>query len=184
MRVLVTAGSRHGATFEIAEALGRALREHGVGADVRRAEEVRNFDGYDAAVIGSAVYIGHWVDAAHELVEQHREALKALPVWIFSSGPLGDPLKPDPEQAVDVDDVVELIAPREHRLFAGKIDTTQLRFRERAVVKVVRAPEGDYRDWSAIGDWAAKIARALAEGDSVLTPHAPAGRRVAPRHGR
>ncbi len=40
-RVLVAYGSKYGATAEIAEAIGTALRAHGLEADVRRARSVR-----------------------------------------------------------------------------------------------------------------------------------------------
>ncbi len=163
MRVLVTAGSRHGATLEIAEAIGRVLTEHGVEAAVVPAEEVDALDRYEAAVVGSAIYMGHWVDSAKRLVHAHRDELARRPVWIFSSGPLGDPPKPDAEQAVSVHEIIDLIAPREHRLFAGKVDTSLLGFKERAVMKAVRATEGDYREWEAIASWAASIAAALSE---------------------
>jgi hypothetical protein len=39
MRVLVAVASRHGATREIAEAIGRTLRERGLDAQVRDVEE-------------------------------------------------------------------------------------------------------------------------------------------------
>ena len=63
----------------------------------RPAEEVDSLDGYDACVIGSAVYVGHWLDPARELVETHARALAGRPVWLFSSGPLGPPDKLKPE---------------------------------------------------------------------------------------
>jgi menaquinone-dependent protoporphyrinogen oxidase len=38
-----------------------------------------------------------------------------------------------------------------------------LSFAERMMVKAVRAPEGDFRDWQAIEAWAASIARDLVQ---------------------
>jgi menaquinone-dependent protoporphyrinogen oxidase len=49
-----------------------------------------------------------------------------------------------------------------HRVFAGKIDTAELGRIERTMVRAVRAPEGDYRDWAAITEWATEIADSLA----------------------
>jgi menaquinone-dependent protoporphyrinogen oxidase len=36
-----------------------------------------------------------------------------------------------------------------------------LSFAEKAIVVAVRAPEGDFRDWDEIGDWANSIADSL-----------------------
>ena len=94
MRVLVTAASKYGATDEIAHAIGDTLTDAGHDTTVVAAADVAGIDGYDALVIGSAVYAGHWLDAAKQLVRTHAEALRARPVWLFSSGPIGDPPKP------------------------------------------------------------------------------------------
>lgn len=161
MNVLVAFASKHGATREIAEAIGRALDAQGVDATVTAAGDVEAVDGYDAFVIGSAVYVGHWMREAEELVAQHAAVLCTRPTWLFSSGPLGDPPKPDESHAVDVTDVVSSTGAREHRLFAGKIDKDALGFGERAVMLAVRAPDGDYRNWDEIDAWAREIAAAL-----------------------
>jgi menaquinone-dependent protoporphyrinogen oxidase len=47
--------------------------------------------GYDAVILGSAVYVGHWLEAAQRFVEKHRADLVARPVWLFASGPVGVP---------------------------------------------------------------------------------------------
>ena len=49
----------------------------------------------------------------------------------------------------------------EHRLFTGRLDRSRLGLGERAVVRVVGAAEGDYRDWDDVRRWAASIADAL-----------------------
>ncbi len=162
MRVLVTAASRHGATHEIASAIGDGLSRRGVEADARPLEELAELDGYDAYVIGSAVYVGRWLATAREFVETHAELLAARPVWMFSSGPLGPPdaLKPEGDP-VDADDMVQAAGAVAHRIFAGRLDKSLLGLGEKAVVVAVRAPEGDFRDWDAIDGWAGEIAEQL-----------------------
>jgi menaquinone-dependent protoporphyrinogen oxidase len=169
MRVLVSAASKHGATAEIAERIGAVLRrslaqrDSGVEVVVRPAQEVGRVDGFDAFVLGSAVYMGHWLESARDLVRRNAETLSGRPVWLFSSGPIGDPPKPD-EQPVDVGEAVATTRAREHRLFAGKLNRHRLGLAERAMVLALRAPEGDFRDWAAVEAWARGIADTLGEG--------------------
>jgi menaquinone-dependent protoporphyrinogen oxidase len=102
MKVLVSAASKHGAAAEVAEKIARepsgALQEHGVGGDdvlveVRPAEEVSSGEDYDAVVLGSTVYAGHWLKPARKLAEHHARALSEKPTWLFSVGPIGNPPK-------------------------------------------------------------------------------------------
>jgi menaquinone-dependent protoporphyrinogen oxidase len=160
MRVLVSAASKYGATGEIAEAIGQVLSERGFDTAVIAPGEVETLDGYDAVVLGSAVYAGHWLKPAKELVDRSGGALAARPVWLFSSGPVGEPPKPE-EDPVDVAEIFEATKAREHRVFAGKIAKKQLSFPEKAIVMALRVADGDFRQWSAVKDWAATIADAL-----------------------
>jgi menaquinone-dependent protoporphyrinogen oxidase len=160
MRVLVTAASKYGATDEIAHAIGDTLTDAGHHTTVVAAADVAGIDGYDAVVIGSAVYAGHWLDAAKQLVTSHAEALRARPVWLFSSGPIGDPPKPA-EDPVDATEMIESSGARSHEVFGGKLDRSKLRFAEKAIVVALRAPEGDFRDFDEIRTWARGIAEQL-----------------------
>jgi len=161
MAVLVGAASRYGATREIAEAIGRVLAEHGVETDVSEIDEVDGAAGYEAVVLGSAVYVGQWLEPARRFVEEHGDELADRPTWLFSSGPIGDPPRPTEDKAVQIDSIVATTRAREHRLFAGKLDKSSLSFGERAVVFAFRASEGDFRDWDDIRAWATGIAVAL-----------------------
>ena len=57
-------------------------------------QEVGAVEEFDAVVLGSAVYMGQWMRPARELAERSAAALAARPVWLFSSGPVGEPAKP------------------------------------------------------------------------------------------
>ncbi len=161
-RILVTASSRHGATAEIAEALAAALVEAGHPAECLKPEDVRNLDGYDAVVIGSAIYVGRWLEPARRFTERFDAQLRARPVWLFSSGPIGEPLQPAEEPA----DGVRLrrqLGAVEHRVLAGRLNPDDLGWVERSITGMVKAPSGDFRDWDAITAWANEIAGALQE---------------------
>ena len=163
MRVLVIAASRHGSTAEIATALGEALAHRGITVAVADAENVADIEECDAVVLGSAIYAGRWLKAARELAELHGAFLASRPVWLFSSGPVGDPLVLE-QDPVDVDQITAIVGIREHRVFAGKIDRSRLSPAEQSIVNSLKAPEGDYRDWDAIAGWAGEIADALLGG--------------------
>lgn len=161
MKVLVTIASRHGATNQIGDVVADVLEEAGFAVDRRAPEHVDAVDAYAAVVLGSAVYAGRWLGPAAELVERLAEPLAARPVWALSSGPLGDPPQP-PGVPPGPDELVRRVAPRDHRVFAGAVDRDALNLAERAVVKVVKAPYGDFRDWDAVRAWALSIVDALA----------------------
>ncbi len=161
MRVLVAVASRHGATTGIAEAIGRGLRSRGIDADVVQVDEVEDLVGYEAVVLGSAVYAGRWLEPARRFVDERVGELTALSVWLFSSGPIGMPAKPGADEAVNVERLVSLLAPEDHRVFAGELVKSRLSFAERAIVGAFHAPEGDFRDWGEIDAWAGHIAGAL-----------------------
>ena len=55
----------------------------------------------------------------------------------------------------------ELIDARDHHVFPGALDREDLNVAERAVVKVVNASYGDFRDAEAAESWADGIADAL-----------------------
>lgn len=162
MRVLVIVASKHGSTAEIASALGERLTRRGIDASVLDAAKVSDLSGYDAVLLGSAVYAGRWMKPARELVELRAEELATRPVWLFSSGPVGEPLRPT-EDPVDVATITAAIPTRGHRVFPGKLDKSKLGLAEKALVASLRVAEGDYRDWDEVAAWADEIADALGQ---------------------
>jgi menaquinone-dependent protoporphyrinogen oxidase len=165
MRALVTAASRYGATREIAEAIGDELRLHGLTVDVLDPEQVDSVRGYDAVVLGSAVYTGHWLAPATDLAARVSSEMAACRVWLFSSGPVGDPARglvqkmgADP---VDLPELVRQTRALEHRMFSGRLDRARLGHIQRFALCIVRGLDGDFRDWPAIRLWADEIAETL-----------------------
>ncbi|HEV7655551.1 MAG TPA: flavodoxin domain-containing protein [Mycobacteriales bacterium] len=162
MRILVSAASRHGSTAEIATELGKALRGAlpGAGVDVVPLSRVSGVEQYDAVVLGSAVYFGRWLEEARWQVTAQSKILRERPVWLFSSGPVGDPAVPATE-AVDAAELAATIGAREHVVFPGALHRELLGMRERLAVGLVHAADGDYRDWPAVRAWADRIAADL-----------------------
>lgn len=165
MTVLVAAASRHGATAEIAERIGAGLAERGLPVDVKQLGEVEDLGSYDAVVLGSAVYLGKWLKEGIRFVDAHAGELAERPTWLFGSGSIvGDPPVGDDPNAMRASFVEALIAAtgaREHKLFAGKLDSSSLSVREKLPVKMAGGREGDWRDWDAVDAWTASIAERL-----------------------
>lgn len=171
LNVLVAFATKHHATEGIAQAIGRAIEEPGViRADVRPADTVTEVRSYDAAIIGSAVYIGRWQGSAVDLLVNFESDLRTRPVWLFSSGPTGEGDPTDILEGWEMPETLRAIAQRigvrESVVFHGKLDPADLNLLERMTVHMVKAPLGDYRDWGAIHAWALDIKQAL----KVLAP--------------
>jgi menaquinone-dependent protoporphyrinogen oxidase len=165
MRVLVTYASRHGATAGIAEEIGAVLRDEPEGDQSRRVdvlslEEVDDVGGYDAVVVGSAIYLGRWMKEARVFLHDNRSVLRARRVWLFSSGPIGHSAGPE-QDAEDTEELIDLVQARGYRSFAGRLRQADLDHDEWATVRQVHAEEGDYRDWTQIKLWAEEVADAL-----------------------
>jgi menaquinone-dependent protoporphyrinogen oxidase len=161
MTILVAVATRHGSTVEIAEVIADELRRAGYTVEVRDVADGPRLDTYAAVVIGSAVYMGAWLPEATQFIDHHQAQLKGRPVWLFSSGPLGaeDPKPTAPPAHIDA--LIDHSGARGHCIFVGRLDKSRLSLGERLVTKMVGAPEGDFRAWDTIRDWAREIGSAL-----------------------
>jgi len=172
MKAIVAYASKYGSTRGIAEFVAEKLQQRGILAEVRDVEAVYDLGGFDAVVIGSGVYMGHWMKEATEFVRRNRAILANRQVWLFSSGPLSTEAKDAQGRELrvvaepkEIAELRETINPRDHRVFFGAFDRSKVGFKDRMASKMpaVRAlfPEGDFRDWNEIEAWAISIARAL-----------------------
>ena len=173
MRILVAYASRHGATQGIAERITEVLTASGHDAEARPVKDVADLARYDAYVIGSAVYMFHWLKDMTRFLRRNGPLLADRPLWLFSSGPLGtemtDAKGRDVLEVSAAKEAVELeaaIHPRGHVMFSGAYFRGKpVGLAERFVEKMPAArdamQEGDFRDWQAIEAWAADIAREL-----------------------
>jgi menaquinone-dependent protoporphyrinogen oxidase len=165
MIVLVAFASRHGATEEIATRIADRIADAGTAVDLRQVDTVESLHAYDAVVLGAPVYDQSWPPEADRFIDQHRDALAAQPLWLFSVGSFGDtkrligPLThKEPRRITDVRSAVQ---PREYRVFQGVIRKHQWPFWSRVLFHLFGGRFGDHRDWPVIEAWADQIALTL-----------------------
>jgi menaquinone-dependent protoporphyrinogen oxidase len=160
MKVLVVVATSHGSTWLIGEAVRDELAATGITAHLSEPELVDDIGPYDAVVIGSAVYAGRWLAQAKKFANRFERELLGKHVWLFSSGPIGDPAKPTQPPA-DALELARRLGAKDHQVFEGRLERDLLSLAERAVVRVVGATNGDFRPWVAITMWTRRIAASL-----------------------
>jgi len=171
IKVLVAYASRAGSTKGIAEFVGGKLQRDGAQTDVRDVGSIADASSYDAFVIGSALYMYHWLKEAREFVSRNRSVLAGRPVWLLSSGPTS--LEKTDKKGrnllevmgpKEIDELRGLTNPRDHRVFYGAFYPDHLKgalgFFARAAPK---DEVGDFRNWSEIEAWTNEIAEALGQ---------------------
>jgi menaquinone-dependent protoporphyrinogen oxidase len=159
MTILVAFATRHGSTRCIAETIAAELEILGHDTVFADVANVPSLDRFDAAVVGSGVYVGQWLPAARQFVSGHREELARMPVWLFSSGPIGGQPTGTPP---GVESIALGIGAQGHETFAGCLSVPTLGLGERMIAKVMHAPSGDFRDWETIRGWTRDIGATLA----------------------
>jgi menaquinone-dependent protoporphyrinogen oxidase len=159
MRVLVTYGSSRGGTEGLAEMVADGLRDFGLDVEVLPPKRVRYISGYDAVVVGGAVYAFRWHRAARKFVRKHAGALRRRPTYFFSSGPLDDSaainnLAPVP----GVKALMERVGARGHATFGGRLSPDAKGLPASAMAKTL---SGDWRDPAQVRAWALQVAQEL-----------------------
>jgi menaquinone-dependent protoporphyrinogen oxidase len=171
MRVLVAYASKRGSTAEIATAVGKTLSEAGVEVDCLESDGVSDVSPYDAVVLGSAVYMKRWRGDAKHFLRKHSEQLAERPLWVFSSGPVGDPDQAENPEWLEPPKIVkkvEELGAREHVVFGGRLPADPHGPMEKAMVTGVPVEFRDRRDWDEIRAWATGIASELQVGSKAL----------------
>lgn len=166
MRVLVGYATCHGSTRGIAEAFAARLEAHGIPADCRAMDEVGSLEGYDAAVLGSAIHERAWLPEAANFVARIAREIGERPVWLFSVGmPASLPGRMRgwamQEEPLVLASLEPATRPRGHRLLAGVVEREHLSSRGRAAFRMLGGRYGDYRDWGEVEAFADEVAGAL-----------------------
>jgi menaquinone-dependent protoporphyrinogen oxidase len=125
---------------------------------------VQSLDAYGAAVLGAAIYGGHWHPDAHQFLSQHQEALNHMPVAIFTLGPVNTSAGAMKNSHRQLDKELarypwlKLVALE---IFVGKYDPSKLGFFEKLL------PASDHRNWEAIRAWAKALPAQLKDEGKI-----------------
>jgi menaquinone-dependent protoporphyrinogen oxidase len=162
MKILVAYASKHGSTAEIASAIADEIRRVGVEADLVEAGAVQDLAPYAGVVLGSAVYMKRWRPSARRLLGHLEGRLGDRPLWIFSSGPVGDAeFDPDWCEPAHVLARAQRLNLRGHVIFGGRVPQDPGNFVERAMLRNTPPDQHDKRDFEAIRSWAREVAEAF-----------------------
>jgi menaquinone-dependent protoporphyrinogen oxidase len=122
---------------------------------VRDAETVSDLTPYDAVILGGAVYAGRWHPAARRFARRHREALRHITVWLFSSGPLGEAAhEPELPPVPGAARIMRRVGALGHATFGGRLEPDADGLLAGAIAKRMG---GDYRDRDKVHAWARQI---------------------------
>lgn len=159
MRVLIIHGSKLGGTAGIANTIANRLQVHGVETVVAAAAEKTSPDGFDAVLVGGALYANRWHKSARQYVKRHQSQLQTMPVWMFSSGPLDDSalaenIPPTPHAVA----MMELVGARGHITFGGRLEEDAEGMLAGAMAKKMA---GDWRDMTQIMEWTDQVSQEL-----------------------
>jgi menaquinone-dependent protoporphyrinogen oxidase len=157
--VLVAYATKLGSNAEIAEAIAATLREAGHHSSAHPTREVKGLEGWDAVVLGSAIYAAHWQKDARRFAARFRDQLASRPLWLWGSGPLDVrlarahlPITPHGAE------ITADLGALDHRTFGGRL----LPDAEIDAQVLATHPIGDFRDFTEIREYAREIATRLA----------------------
>jgi len=166
-KVLITYASRCGSTVEVAGFIGETLRRGGIEADVSSVKKVKDLNPYGVVIIGTAVRMGRPLHASVRFVKKFSDALKEIPVALFS---VGIQMKEDTEENRKearrfLNPLISRIGEPVHvGLFGEKIDYSKLALWWRFTFSkddTGSLEEGDWRNWEAIRTWTQEVSKKL-----------------------
>ncbi len=154
-KVLVIYASEAGSTEEVTIFIKDLILEADYEVDLCKVDAVKDITEYDVIMIGSPIYVGKWKKEATNFVENNAEQLQSKKVFYFLT--CMNLTSTDQEKLDQVPQFLTyergLVEPISEGRFAGVINPKKLSFFKRMMIKLVKAPEGEFRDWEEIANW-------------------------------
>jgi len=163
-KVLVAFATSKGSTSEIAEAIASEIGAAGWQAEAVNLKDSPLTDGYDHVILGGPIYYGK-IKEVKAFVDKHGADLENRLAGAFALGMAFavDDEEQHAEGRKALEDAIAPLKPDHLGYFAGKIDPNKLSLLEKAAIKMVKSPVGDFRDLDAARDWARKVAESLGQ---------------------
>jgi menaquinone-dependent protoporphyrinogen oxidase len=159
MRVLVCFGSKRGGTAGLAAMIGDMLTEVRCDVVVSPAKDVGELGDVDAVIIAGALYANRWHRDARRFLRRNTPALRELPVWLVSSGPLdGSAEKSDIPPTAQVVKLLQRVRARGHVTFGGRLEPDAKGFPASAMAK---KKAGDWRSPTHVRRWVTTVVKEL-----------------------
>lgn len=166
-KVLVTYATWLGSTTEIALTIGDMLRAGGHEVEVTAIPEVKYVGPFRTVIVGGPIRVGEWSPDVVNFLEANRHLLRDRRLALFVTCLTMRMDSPESRHIVrgyiqPVLDVFPDLKPFDIGLFAGAFDVHRVPGREQ--VKLWSKPhlQGDFRDWTAIREWATGVSAYLA----------------------
>jgi menaquinone-dependent protoporphyrinogen oxidase len=159
-KVLVTFATRAGSTIEVADSIAHSIAKQGYCVTLMHIDEVGSLTDYSAVVIGSAIRMGSVTPEVKRFVEERRDELERVPTAYFITCLTLKDDTPENREAVKkyLEPLRKMVTPFAEGYFAGKMDYSKLKPLDRFMAKrMVKAPEGDFRDWGKIYYWSKNL---------------------------
>jgi len=161
--VLVAYASKMGGTKDIAVEIAAVLAAAGLDVRTQDAADITDLDGYDAVVVGSAIYTSRWRASAIsvlKLLAERTDELRPIPSWLFQSGPCGEDANSPAPTPKKVEKYVKRIGTAPPVTFGGRLEpATATGFIARKMADGPMA--GDFRDFNQVHRFADSIAARL-----------------------
>ena len=169
-RILIIYDTKYGATRTIADKIQEVLCAQGAQVDMSLVKRIQDVSTYDAIIIGSAIITEQWRPDMLSFMKAQEAALASKPVAVFIvCGLMKDDTaeKRQMAQKYYIDAVLKktpgIVPVGSAGLFAGIMDFSVLTPMDEFLIRALfgsgpyAIPEGDYRNFDKVTQWANDI---------------------------
>lgn len=168
-RILVTYASKAGSTAEVAGRIAKTLSDQNLPVDLQPVNKVIDLTPYHSIILGSAVRAGNLLSEVKAFVDKHEGELHQKFFGMFL---VCLTMKDETEENCNtvsayLDPIRSKVKPDKEGFFAGELNASRLNFLERMLMKAMKAPDGDYRNWEKINAWVEELMQEMHSTEST-----------------
>jgi menaquinone-dependent protoporphyrinogen oxidase len=158
-RVLVCYATMFGSTIGVANHIAEGVKKRGAAVDVMAAHDVTDIGPYSAIVVGSAIRAERPLPDAMEFLARVHTPLQSKRVSVFVVCMTMSQGGPTCETTASgyLAPMRALVKPAAEGLFAGVWEPDKAKWLYRVIMRIMKTPVGDFRNWEHIAAWAASV---------------------------